>query len=256
VARFIARAQTCSYIRCMESFVREGGPALWTTAEGDGTPVVFIPGGPGCCDYLEPVARAVPQVRAIRYEPRGCGRSETVDTYRLDDAIADLERLREHHGLDRWVVAGHSAGADWALAYALQHRDRVLGVACLSGGRIHNDRDWHAAYSQARDAGLERDLDYAYPPNMEVNRQLNAEWKVFTKRPGLLRELSELTVPALFVYGSDDIRPSWPIQQVANLLPNARWELLHGAAHNLWLTHERELGRLIAGFVAETSAVR
>ena len=231
------------------------GPALWTVSFGEGTPVVFIPGGPGCCDYLEPVARAVRGVRAIRYEPRGCGRSEPVDRYTLADAIGDMERVRQHHGIDRWVVAGHSAGADWALAYALQHTHRVAGIVCLSGGRIHNDREWHAEYSRARDAGEEPDLEFAYPPNMEVNRQLNAEWKAFIKQPNLLRDLSRMRVPALFVYGSEDIRPAWPVEQVANLLPSARWELLAGANHNLWLTHENELGQMVSAFIAGTSGM-
>lgn len=236
----------------MESVVREGGPALWTTAEGDGVPVLFIPGGPGCCDYLEPVAQVVTGVRAIRFEPRGCGRSETAETYRLTDAIADIERVRIHYRVERWVVAGHSAGADHALAYALQHRDRVDAVVLLSGGRVHNDREWHAAYSAARDAGHEPDLDFAYPPNMDVNLQMNAEWKAFIKRPGLFRDLSELDVPALFVYGSEDIRPHWPIEQVARLMPNARWELLQGATHNMWLSHAAELGSMVTDFVAAT----
>ncbi len=237
----------------MESFVPGPGPALWTCAEGTGHPVLFIPGGPGCCDYLEPVSSAVAGIRAIRFDPRGCGRSEQVANYRLTDALGDIERLREHHGVERWVVAGHSAGADHALAYAFQHRDHVAGVVCLSGGRFNNDRLWHAAYSAARDAGLEPEIDFAYPPNMEVNAQLNAEWKAFIQRPTMFRELAEFDIPALFIYGSEDIRPAWPMEQVARLMPNARWELLQGANHNLWMTHRDEVGKLIGEFVTSVS---
>lgn len=237
----------------MESYVPGPGPGLWTVAEGAGYPVLFIPGGPGCCDYLEPVSSAVEGIRAIRFDPRGCGRSERVAEYRLADTIGDIERLRLHYGIERWVVAGHSAGADHALAYALEHGDRVAGIVCLSGGRVHNDREWHAAYSAAREAGLEPQLDFDYPPNLDVNRQLNAEWKLFIKRPGLLHELATFDIPALFIYGSEDIRPAWPVEQVARLLPNGHWKMLPGANHNLWLSHRDEVGELIGAFVASVS---
>jgi proline iminopeptidase len=66
-------------------------------------------------------------------------------------------------------------------------------------------------------------------------------WKQYIQRPSLLKELSQLDRPALFLYGTDDIRPSWPVEQVAQLLPNARMELLAGANHYIWLTHADEL---------------
>jgi proline iminopeptidase len=211
---------------------------------------VLCSGGPGCCDYLEPVARLFDgKAQTIRFDSRGCGRSSLFETYTLDDSLADLERIRGHYGFERWIVLGHSAGADIALAYALRYRERTRTIICLSGGRIHNDRDWHAAYSEGRDAGREPDLDYAFPPNPDVNRQLNAEWKAFIKQPSLLRDLARLDVPALFVYGSEDIRPRWPMEQLANLLPNAQFHLLQGADHHLWLTHSAELGALLNDFV-------
>ncbi len=55
----------------------------------------------------------------------------------------------------------------------------------------------------------------AYPPNDEVNHQLNASWRATIKKPGLLRQIAELEVPSLFIYGSADIRPSWPTEQLA-----------------------------------------
>jgi proline iminopeptidase len=190
----------------------------------------------------------------VRFDPRGSGRSSAATTYTLEGSLADVECLRSHFGIDKWIVAGHSAGADLALAYALRFPERTLAFICLSGGRIHDDRSWHAAYAAARDAGLEVELDYAYPPNLEVNRQLNAEWKAYIKRPDLLKDIAQLGLPALFVYGADDIRPSWPVEQLARLLPNARMEMLQGAAHNLWLTHAEALGTLLRGFVRASGA--
>ncbi len=45
----------------------------------------------------------------------------------------------------------------------------------------------------------------------------------------------------LAVYGSEDIRLSWPVQQLVQLMPDARYELVEGAGHCIWLTHPDEL---------------
>ena len=53
----------------------------------------------------------------------------------------------------------------------------MYGFICLSGGRVHNDRDWHRIYSERRDQELEASPEQAYPANMEVNKQVNESWK-------------------------------------------------------------------------------
>ena len=62
--------------------------------------------------------------------------------------------------------------------------------------------------------------------------------------------MAQLDRPALFVYGDQDIRPSWPVEQVANLLPNAEFVLLPGANHYLWQTHPQHLQELIGASIA------
>lgn len=235
-----------------EQFVLINGAQLWTYCAGQGVPLLLCNGGPGCCDYLAPVGRMVDNIaHVIHFEARGCGRSDPAPEYTLAGCLDELEAIRRHYGVDRWIVAGHSAGADLALLYALHYPQRTLGFICMAGGRIHNDREWHKVYEQGRDAGLETPLNYAYPPNMEVNRQLNAAWKQFIQRPTLLRELAGLDRPALFLYGDRDIRPSWPVEQVAHLLPDARFVLICGADHHLWLTHADEMATHLREFVAE-----
>lgn len=235
-----------------EQFVRFDGTRLWTCHAGQGVPLILGNGGPGCCDYLEPVAQLLDgAARVIRFEARGCGRSDPAPEYTLQGCLDELEAIRRHYKIGRWIVAGHSAGADLALLYALHYPQRTLGLICIAGGRVHNDREWHKAYQHGRDAGLEKPLDYAYPPNLEVNRQLNAAWKRYIQRPTLLRELAGLDRPALFLYGDRDIRPSWPVEQVANLLPNARFVMIRGADHHLWLSHATEMAVILHNFVTE-----
>ncbi len=124
----------------------------------------------------------------------------------------------------------------------------MAGLICVSGGRVHNDREWHDEYERRKEQEGEHMPQFDYPPNMEVNRQLNRSWKHYIQDPELLRAISRLTVPALFVYGDRDIRPSWPVEQVARLMPDARFELIEGAEHVVWLSHPDELKSLLRTF--------
>ena len=235
----------------METFVDSNGVSIWTVRTGtDGPPVLLCNGGAGCCDYLEPVANLIDDIaQVVRFEQRGCGRSDSTPPYDIETCLIDLEAVRKHYGIDRWIIGGHSWGADLALIYALEHTTRVAGLICISGGRMHNDREWHSEYERKKDS--ERLPDFKYPPNREVNRQLNQSWKHYIQRPELLKEISALKMPALFVYGDKDIRPSWPVEQLANLMPNARFEMITGAEHVIWFSHENELKGLLRNFLGQ-----
>lgn len=124
-----------------ERIVAVNGAGLWVAEQGAGTPMVLCNGGFGCCDYLGPVAAMVDDlVRAYRWEPRGCGRSSPRGPYDLATMLADLEALRVALGHERWVVGGHSAGADLALVYALSHPEQTLALVYLSGRGVQDDR--------------------------------------------------------------------------------------------------------------------
>ena len=194
----------------METFVNSNGVSIWTTRNGTaGLRVLLCNGGPGCCDYLEPVANLIDDIaQVIRFEQRGCGRSDSVPLYDLTTCLFDLETIRKHYGIEQWIVGGHSWGADLALMYALEHPARVTGLICISGGRVHNDRGWHHEYERRKKTEGERSVEFKYPVNHEVSRQLNQLWKQYIQKPELLRRISELKMPALFVYGDKDIRPS------------------------------------------------
>ena len=118
-----------------EIFVNCEDIKLWTCASGQGMPVMLCNGGPGCCDYLGPVAALMDDVaQVIRFEQRGCGRSDPTPPYDVQTCISDLENIRRAYELEQWVIGGHSWGADLALGYALEHPERVLGIICIAGG--------------------------------------------------------------------------------------------------------------------------
>src|SRR6516162_9354374 len=97
-----------------------------------GKPVVFLHGGPG--GGTEPRMRRFfdpDAYRIVLFDQRGCGKSTPHAELRENttwDLVADTERLREHLGIDKWLVFGGSWGSTLALAYAEEHPSRVLGL--------------------------------------------------------------------------------------------------------------------------------
>src|SRR6201997_324175 len=94
-----------------------------------GKPAVFLHGGPGGGTDAKMRTFFDPKLyRIVLFDQRGCGKStpraSLVDntTWHL---VADIERLREHLGIDRWQVFGGSWGSTLALAYSQTHPERV-----------------------------------------------------------------------------------------------------------------------------------
>jgi proline iminopeptidase len=118
----------------------------------DGKAAVVLHGGPGsgCAPWqrrlFDPSA-----YRIVLFDQRNCGRSTphagepdvdlTANT--TPHLVADIERLREHLGIERWLVLGGSWGCTLALAYAEAHPDRVseLVLFGVTTGR-HSEFDW------------------------------------------------------------------------------------------------------------------
>ena len=95
----------------------------------NGKPVVFLHGGPG--GGISPDYRRYfdPQIyRIVLFDQRGSGNSTphaSIEENTTWDLVADIERLREHLGIERWQVFGGSWGSTLALAYSETHPDRV-----------------------------------------------------------------------------------------------------------------------------------
>jgi proline iminopeptidase len=112
-----------------------------------GKPVVFLHGGPG--GGTDPAMRRFfdPKgYRIVLMDQRGCGASRPHAELRENstwDLVGDLETLRAHLGLERWMVFGGSWGSTLALAYAQRHPERVSELV-LRGIFLlrHSELDW------------------------------------------------------------------------------------------------------------------
>ena len=123
--------------------VGDGHTIYWERVGTKGAkPAVFLHGGPG--GGISPKQRRLfdPKLYdVILFDQRGCGKStphaslEANTTWHL---VADIERLREMAGFDKWLVFGGSWGSTLALAYAETHPERVSEL--VAARHLHADQ--------------------------------------------------------------------------------------------------------------------
>jgi proline iminopeptidase len=103
---------------------------------GNGPVLVCHPGGPGFSSlYFGDLAGLWEQYTLVLLNPRGTGDSDKpADSraYQIDDYVDDVEAVREHLGLERIMLLGHSHGGTVAQAYAAKHSGRVRKLVLAS----------------------------------------------------------------------------------------------------------------------------
>lgn len=147
-----------------------------------GKPAVVVHGGPGSGAgpswrrFFDPA-----RYRVVLFDQRGCGRSTppasdaatSLAANTTHHLVADMERLREHLGIAKWLVFGGSWGATLGLAYAQTYPERVSEAVLFSvvttgraevewiteGVRVHFPEAWADFRAAARPAEGERLVD-------------------------------------------------------------------------------------------------
>jgi proline iminopeptidase len=183
--------------------VGDGQHVYWeVSGNPEGKPAVALHGGPG--SGLSPGRRRLfdPEAyRFVQFDQRGCGRSTpsvadlstSLDTNTTDHLIGDIEKLRQHLGIGRWLVWGGSWGVTLGVAYAERHPERVSEMVLVSctltrrsdvrwlyhgAGRFFPE-EWHR---YAEGGGNAEDLVAAYNellnvhPDPEVRARAAQDW--------------------------------------------------------------------------------
>lgn len=98
----------------------------------DGIPVLFVHGGPGGgCGKYDRRFFDPEKYRIILFDQRGAGRSlphAELENNTTQDLLADMETIRQHLGIEQWVLFGGSWGSTLSLLYAEAYPERVLGL--------------------------------------------------------------------------------------------------------------------------------
>ncbi|MGQ0775427.1 MAG: prolyl aminopeptidase [Pseudonocardiales bacterium] len=122
--------------------VGEGNLVYWETCGNpEGKPALVVHGGPGSgCSTRMRRGFDPDRYRVVLFDQRGCGRSTPHASDPATDMsanttghlLADMERLREHLGIERWLLHGGSWGSTLVLAYAERYPHRVSEIVLVS----------------------------------------------------------------------------------------------------------------------------
>ena len=265
----------------------DDGVRLWVSTTGRGPPVVLCHGGPGMADYLEPVSEMLADVATVhRWDQRGAGRSDPEGPFSIARSVADLEALRTYFGHERWVLVGHSWGANLAILYGQRHPERVAGIVYVCGTGL----EWWPVYRQLHKQNQRARLDGTvsdgeqqeygwlylltefadraraphlaapidahnrrYPVNRKANKAINAELKSLTLEQQQAA-CGRLRAPVLVVDCPGDPRPLGANDSLVEGLPVARRVALPGCGHFPWLEDPNAFAALVRAFVAEAAA--
>jgi pimeloyl-ACP methyl ester carboxylesterase len=228
-----------------------GSVILSGEAAGGGPPLVLLHG-------LSATRRNVVQgskhllrrgYRLIAYDARGHGISEPAPSYEYSDLVGDLDAVLARLDLDRAVLVGSSMGATTAMAFALEHPDRVPALVQITPAYVGDARAGHEDWERMA-AELERgDLDAfarvaqpdgvperwrevareAVRQRMERHEHPRAVARALREVPHSiawrgLEPLESLDLPVLVVGSRDEADPMHPLavaEEYARRLPRA-----------------------------------
>jgi pimeloyl-ACP methyl ester carboxylesterase len=189
--------------------------------------------------------------RLISYDARGHGASSPAPRYEYADLVADLEAVLEQLEIERAALVGSSMGAATAMAFTLEHPERVPALVQITpaytGYARTGDVDGEAweQLATALDGGVEEFVNVAQPQGlperwrevareatrqrMERHEHLDAVAQALRAIPHStawkgLEPLSSLEVPVLIVGSQDDadtLHPLGVAEEYARKLPNA-----------------------------------
>ncbi|TXH18173.1 MAG: prolyl aminopeptidase [Mycobacterium sp.] len=185
--------------------VGDGNRMSWETyGNPAGAPVLIVHGGPGGGRSRRAHKQFDPDLfRIVLFDQRGCGDSvpsaadPSTDMSRNTTAhlLADMEALRRHLGIDRWLLYGGSWASTLILAYAQRHPDRVTGVVLIGvtmtrpqevdwlyrGLRLVRPAEWQRFRDGVPEADRDGNLVEAYRrlmehPDAAVREQAARDW--------------------------------------------------------------------------------
>lgn len=117
----------------------------------------------------------------------------------------------------------------------MEHPKSVVAVVGIAGRGPQRDATWSICYDAGRTSEPRVDIDWV----PEVHALLGASFTEWIHQPELWRRIADCSVPLQFIAAGDDIRPSWPLQQLAALVPQGSFVTVPGVPHDFWSTDPR-----------------
>jgi proline iminopeptidase len=255
-----------------------GDAALWVEEEGSGTPIVLINGGPGGTHHgFHPwFGRAAEFAKVIYYDQRGCGLSDYEpgpDGYSVEQAVQDLEALRQAMGLQQVVLLGFSYGGFLAQYYTTHYPENVAGLVLVGAapnidanlGRSRQGEfispQERAKIQEVRNQLLTMASDSGWAPAellalVVYNNHINGDWK---RQHYYKPSPAEMAHTALYEWVQDgnfnsimnqskdrvDLTGAFDANPIPTLIMEGVWDLTWGPEKRLALAANHPNSRLV-----------
>lgn len=224
------------------------------------------------------IARLADRYRILSYDKRGHGLSDAPPApHALDDHAEDLEGLVDHLGIDGFALAGISIGGMIAQRVALRRPGRVKALAlCDTAARIGTVASWNERIDAVQTRGIaaiaDAILERWFTPAFRRDRTAElAGWRnmlIRTPAEGyagacaalrdadLTVEIPAIGLRTLVVAGAGDLStPPDLVRALADLLPDARFEIIPDAGHIPSIEQPEKLATLMEDYFREVGHV-
>lgn len=233
------------------------------------------------------VDRLKARYRIVRFDQRGHGLTgPALDArYARKDFSADVGRVADALGIDRFAIGGNSMGGGIALQYALANPDRVSSLVLVdaAGAPRLEEAGGNIGFTLARMPGVSALMGHITPRGLierslrqSVGKQtivtepmIDRYWELLRypgnrqatairfrteQRPFSAQELGALTVPTVIIWGEeDDLIPLSSGRWLAARIPEARLEVLAGIGHLPMEEAPDATATMVDRFLSETS---
>ena len=278
-----------------DATITSGNSKLYYKTFGFGKPLLIINGGPGMnSEGFAAIAEEISKFgyQTIIYDQRGTGKStlETTnsETVTMDLMVQDMENLRKHLKIDKWIILGHSFGGIMASYYATKHPETIDKLIFSSSGgvnmkftfyvsnRLQNNltkiqRDSLSFYQRKMDAGnnsigiLKKRASFlanAYVfdksnASIIAARLTQTKFEINALVFEDLRKIDfdctnkfkNFNKPVLVLQGKNDIITTETAQEIANAFPNSKLVLMDNCGHYGWLDAKEVYLKAIKSFL-------
>lgn len=220
------------------------GLQLYYESEGDGEPLVLIPGfASGRSIWFKQVGPLAQHFRVITFDPRGVAASDKPEGPQTISLLADdVAALLNDLGIESAHVLGASFGGFVAQEFALRHprMTRKLVLCCTSFGGANHVLPAPEIWNEINQVRATNEVpEHIYRSQLEAARAFNAE-----------ERLTPIKCPTLIVSGDADVIV--PVQNSYNLaerIANAELQIVTGGNHTFFIEQADEFNEIILNFI-------